>query len=232
MSKGVFITGTDTGVGKTIVSAVITRALIQKGIKSGVMKPIETGCSERNGLMVPTDGMFLREMAGMNDSIDLLTPVRYKNPLAPLVAAEIENRPVDIDAITSAYEVLSGKYDFIVVEGVGGLLVPIARRERIFFVSDLIKKLALPVIIVARPGLGTINHTLLTVHHALREGLNVTGVIINHNTPPENSLAEKTNPEVLSDLCPVPIIGTLPYMSEITKVNIDRIAEAIAVGLL
>ncbi len=228
LSKGIFITGTDTGVGKTIVSAAIIRALIKKGIKVGAMKPVETGCTEKRGkgqkTLIPSDGMFLRETAEMDDSIDLVTPIRFEFPLAPMVAAELEKRPVDLDKIFSAYGALSKKYDFMVVEGVGGLLVPINKRQEAYFVIDLIKDLEFPVIVVARPTLGTINHTLLTVNYALKEGINVLGVIINSHNPPEDSLAEKTNPDMLRKLCPVPVIGMLPYISDVTKDNIEDVA--------
>ncbi len=250
MTKGIFITGTDTGVGKTIVSAAIIRALIKKGVKAGAMKPIETGCIKARGkgqrakgkgqekILIPSDGMFLKDMAGMDDPIDLIAPVRFEHPLAPMVAAELELGVKSdefgvkgLKKIFNAYKTLLKKYDFMVVEGVGGLLVPIIKRQRAkgkrqeaYFVSDLIREMKLSVIVVARPTLGTINHTLLTVNHALREGLNVLGVIINFNNPPENSLAEKTNPEVLKKLCPVPIIGMLPYIKDITKKNIENAA--------
>jgi dethiobiotin synthetase len=246
MTKGIFITGTDTGVGKTIVSAAIIRVLMKKGIKVGAMKPIETGCkkvedSEKKSMeeLIPSDGLFLKEMAELDDSIDLVTPVRFKEPLAPLVASDLEfgvrSYEVGVQGLTkvfNAYEKLSNKYGFLVVEGVGGLLVPIAKRQRangkgqeVYFVVDLIKDLNLPIVVVARPTLGTINHTLLTVNHALREGINVSGVIINYHNPPEDSIAEKTNPDVLRQLCPVPVIGVLPYLAEITKESIEKVTE-------
>lgn len=231
MSKGIFITGTDTGVGKTIVSAAIIRALVKKGIKVGAMKPIETGCASKLRVkeLIPSDGIFLKDAAGMDDSIDLIVPIRFEQPLAPMVASDLEKRPVDLNKVFSAYKKLSNKYEFMVVEGVGGLLVPIHRftasgvplHRSAYFVSDLIKDLNLPVIVVARPTLGTINHTLLTVNYALREGLDVLGVIINYHMPPAGDIAEKTNPDVLKELCPVPIIGILPYIGDITKDNIN-----------
>ncbi len=239
MTKGIFITGTDTGVGKTIVSAAVIRAMIRRGIKVGAMKPLETGCKksavssqqsavkEEKEILIPSDGMFLREMAEMDDSIDLVTPVRFEQPLAPMVASDLEGTSVELEKVFNAYEKLSNKYDFLVVEGAGGLLVPITlvrqsdsaaeKEPSVYFVSDLIKDLQLPIIVVARPTLGTINHTLLTVNQALREGINVSGVIINYHNPSEDSLAEKTNPDVLRELCPVPVIGVLPYLAEITK---------------
>ncbi|MBI3592173.1 MAG: dethiobiotin synthase [Nitrospirae bacterium] len=247
MSKGIFITGTDTGVGKTIVSAVIIRAMMKKGINIGAMKPIETGCKKtavsgqqsavkEGTTLIPSDGMFLKEMAEMDDSIDLITPIRFEHPLAPMVASEIEKRQVEINKIFDAYDALFKKYNFMVVEGVGGLLVPInkrqeakGKRQKAYFVADLIKDLKLPVIVVARPTLGTINHTLLTVNHALKEGIDALGVIINFYNPPDDSIAEKTNPDVLRQLCPVPVIGTMPYIRDVNKDNIENtaITEAI-----
>lgn len=235
MSKGIFITGTDTGVGKTIVSAAIIRALTKKGLKVGAMKPLETGCSVGVGVedLIPADGMFLREMAEMDDSINLVTPIRFEQPLAPMVASEIEGRSVELKKIFGAYQTLSKKYDFMVVEGVGGLLVPITlvrqsdsaaeKEPSVYFVSDLMKGLKLPIIIVARPTLGTINHTLLTVNHALREGIEVLGVIINYSRPPENDIAEKTNPSVLRKLCPVPVLFEVPFVEDISVKGIDSI---------
>jgi dethiobiotin synthetase len=242
LSKGIFITGTDTGVGKTIVSAAIIRALIKKGIRVGAMKPVETGCKKsedrsENESLIPSDGMFLKEMAEMDDSIDLVTPIRFENPLAPMVASEMElgvqsyeSGAQGLKKIFDAYAELSNKYDFMIVEGVGGLLVPITKLQtpnlelKTYFVIDLVKDLKLPVVVVARPTLGTINHTLLTVNYSLKEGLDVIGVIINHHNPPTGDIAEKTNPDVLKELCPVPVIGILPYIKDITLDNIEDAA--------
>ena len=129
--------------------------------------------------------MFLKKIAGVNASLDLITPIRFENPLAPLTASEIEGRAVDLGTIKKAYQELSLEYDAMIVEGIGGLLVPI-RKD--YFVLDLASDLGLPVVVVARPGLGTINHTMLTVNCALKAGLTVAGIIINYVRPPEGTL--------------------------------------------
>jgi dethiobiotin synthetase len=231
MSKGFFVTGTDTGVGKTIITAALIKAAGFLGLRAFGMKPIETGCQKsefgvqssefrvKEKVLIPTDGMFLREIAGINDSIDLVTPIRLKNPLAPFPASEIEDIPVDIEKIGKAYSELSKKYDAVVVEGIGGLLVPIKRD---YFVLDLARDFGLPVIVVSRPGLGTINHTLLTVNYAIRGGLTVAGIIINHSQPPEGSLAEETNPEVLRHLSTVPLLGIFPYLKDLEGSIIEK----------
>jgi dethiobiotin synthetase len=233
LSKGIFITGTDTGVGKTVVSAVIVRALMSRRIKVGVMKPVETGCIDENGVLIPADGVFLKKMAEADDSIDLIAPVRFEHPLAPMVASQLKGMSVEIDRIISAYKNLADKYDFLIVEGIGGLLVPVTKlrtpnsEPRTYFVIDIIKDLKLPVIVVSRPTLGTINHTLLTVSHAQREGIKVLGVIINCNEPLKGSIAEKTNPDVLRELSHVPVLGIIPYIENITADTLDEIASGV-----
>jgi dethiobiotin synthetase len=228
MAKGIFITGTDTGVGKTIIAAGILRALKKKGINAGAMKPIETGCSP-----LPADGLFLREVAGMDDPVEMVAPVRFAHPLAPLVASELEGTNVDMNSIMNAHAALAAKYDFLVIEGAGGLMAPVMRKTlSAFYMADLIKALGLPAVVVARAGLGTINHSLLTVMHALREGIEVLGVILNFSQPPVNTLAEQTNPEVLAQLCPVPILGVVPYvpipLSGAAGASVDAVADSLS----
>jgi len=231
MTKGFFITGTDTGVGKTIISAALITAARMIGLKSCGMKPIETGCTKKKFKvkssklkvqdrdLTPHDGTFLKKISGVNASLDLITPVRFENPLAPLAASEIEGRAVDLGMIKKAYQKLSGEYDAMIVEGIGGLLVPIRRN---YFVLDLASDLGLPIVVVAKPGLGTINHTMLTVNYALKEGLTVAGIIFNYTQPPEKTLAENTNPEIIKRLSPVPVIGIFPYLKDLESRTIAK----------
>ncbi len=230
MKKGIFITATDTGVGKTVVSGMIIRAMVLRGIKVAAMKPFETGCQRQGGKLVPSDGLFLRDMAEMDDSIDIVTPVRFELPLAPIIASKLEKKPVDLEKFSSAYEYLRNRYNFMVIEGVGGIHVPIAygkgephfEKLSVIYVSDIIKKLNLPVIIVSRPTLGTINHTLLTVEHALKKGLKVLGIIINYNNAPGADISEETNPHIIAELSPTPVLGILPHCPNFDKDKIDN----------
>ena len=233
MTRGFFITGTDTGVGKTVIAGALILIIKHMGCRVCGMKPIETGCMKsenvvqkaesrvKDTLLIPADGMFLKEIADMDDSIDVITPIRFEKPLAPFPASEIEGIPVDIDKIKKAFESLLKKYDMVVVEGIGGLLVPLKRD---YFVLDLVKQFGLPIIIVSRPGLGTINHTLLTVNYAMKEGLNVAGIIMNYSQSPEKTLAEETNPKVIRQISPVPIIGIFPYLEDLGRSTIERAA--------
>lgn len=233
MSNGIFITATDTGVGKTIVSAMIIRALILKGFKAGAMKPFETGCLVQGNDLIPSDGMFLKEMAEMDDPIDLITPLRFELPLSPLAASRLEKKTIDMQKVFQAYEYLKKKYDFLLVEGAGGILVPVGVKKdsaekhnhKAIYISDIIKKLDIPIIIVSRPTLGTINHTLLTVKHAINEGLRVIGIIINHNNPPGIDLSEKTNPDIIEELSTAPVLGVAPHLPTLSKEHFDRVVS-------
>lgn len=221
MFKGFFITGTDTGVGKTVIAGAIIKVLHSFGVKPCAMKPIESGCGREGTVLIPYDGMFLKQAAHMEDPINLVVPCCFENPLAPLAASEIEGKTVSIDEIKKAYYTLYRAYETIVVEGIGGLMVPI-RKD--YYVVDLAKEFSLPLLIVTKPGLGAINHTMLTVNYALEAGLDIAGLIINYSRPPEDSLAEKTNPSVLEEICPVPIIGTFPYLKGMGEDVLEKTA--------
>lgn len=189
---GVFITGTDTGVGKTFVAKGIVNALRAQGYKVAAMKPIVTG--------------------SMNDvnKLGAENIYAFKAPLAPSVAGRLENKRISIEKILSAYKKLCNENDFVVVEGIGGLLVPIKKG---YFVSDLIKDMDIPAIIVARPGLGTINHTLLTVKHAQNVGIKVLGIIFNEAQKTKTGICERTNPKEIERESGVPILGYVKYTS-------------------
>ena len=201
MNKGIFITGTDTGVGKTVVSAGLALSLKQKGLDVGIMKPLQSGRRD--------DTDFLIKTLGVKDEIKLINPYYFKKPLAPLTASEVEGVKIDISSIKNAFEELCKRHDIVIVEGIGGLLVPLTED---YFVSDLILELDIPVIVVSRVGLGTINHTLLTIKHAKESGIDIIGIIFNETKKRRKGLAEKTNPSIIEKLSGVPILGNLPYI--------------------
>ena len=230
MRKGFFITGTDTGVGKTLITAALILAFSRAGLKVGGMKPIETGCWQEGERLIPSDGMFIKTIACMDEGIDRIVPCCFLNPVAPLAASATEGVPVNLQKINLEYKELSEKYEVVIVEGIGGLLVPVTDG---YFVSDLAKDLGLPIIVVSKPGLGTINHTMLTVNYARKEGLIVAGVIINHNQPEEGTIAEHTNPDILKRICPAPLIGIFPHLENMESSTIEKAAmENLDIGLI
>ncbi len=208
--KGIFITGTDTGVGKTYVAAGIASALEQSGIDVGVMKPAETGCAVRKGRMIPQDALRLSEAAGVRDSLALVNPYRFRKPLAPAVAAGIERKIIDPGKIVSAYRTLARRHDFMIVEGAGGIMVPL---QGTYTYLDLAGALGLPVVVVARPSLGTINHTALTLAAIAHRGIPVAGIVINYAQDIKTGLVEKTSPPVIESLCGTRILGIVQYRS-------------------
>ncbi len=200
--RGFFITGTDTGVGKTLVTAGLAASLRSSGIDIGVMKPIETGYSPRS-----SDSAFLMRATGVDDPGDFISPYRFKFPLSPFAAAKMEKAPIHLMKIERAFHRLLRRHRGILVEGAGGLLVPITKGS---LMVDLALRLDLPLLIVSRTNLGTLNHTLLTVEVARERGIEVAGVIFNHLVE-RKGLAERTNPEVIKPFLSVPILGEIPY---------------------
>jgi len=212
--KGLFITGTDTDVGKTVIAAGLTAALRRRGMKAVYFKPMQSGCLEEAGELVPTDARFARDLAGLDEPLRLLCPIALRLPLAPGVAAAREGVAVDLSRITAALHELAGRYQFFVVEGAGGLYVPLIDTS--FLVLDLIRWLKLPLLVVARAGLGTINHTALTVMAARQKGIEVAGVILNRY-PAAPSLAVQTNPAVIEALTGRPILARVPEVSDLNE---------------
>ncbi|MBI5195999.1 MAG: dethiobiotin synthase [Nitrospirae bacterium] len=228
MHKGIFITGTDTGVGKTYAASGLLNALKKMGINACPMKPVETGCDIQKGKLIPQDAITLINASGASEPLDVINPYRFRHPIAPSVAAEMENIRIKKQEISSAYNYLLNKYDITVVEGAGGIMTPVYKK---YLFLDLIKDLRLPVVIVSRPALGTINHTLLTIEAAKSRGINIHGIIINHAGRIKKGTAERTNPEIIEYLGRVPILGVVPYsknpVSPLTEKIFSRIAGKI-----
>ncbi|MDW7727863.1 MAG: dethiobiotin synthase [Candidatus Methanoperedens sp.] len=210
---GIFITGTDTSIGKTAVAGGLAGALADKGLDVGVMKPVQSGAGLRNGMFYSPDAEFMIAACGSQDEMELVCPVMLREPLAPSVAAELEGKTVDVGIIKNAYLELERRHDIVIVEGAGGIAVPVKDN---FLYSDLIRFLGMPVIIVARAGLGTINHTFLTAEYAKTCGITVTGVIINGF---KGGTAEETNPGIIEKLTGVPILGIVPHDDTIDTEN-------------
>ena len=200
MTPGLFVTGTDTGVGKTTIACVLAAALRTARIDVGVMKPVETGCRTRNESPFPGDGARLRDWSGTRDSLALITPYRYFSPLAPSLAAAAEGGGVSLGNILRRYRELSRRHTFMLVEGIGGILVPLNARAA---VADLASRIGLPLLIVAANRLGVINHTLLTVEAAQARGLQIAGVLLN-NVSKRGDASSATNRGALAEC-----LGTL-----------------------
>lgn len=208
---GVMVTGTDTGVGKTVVAAAVAAALRARGVDCGVMKPIQTGALATPEGRVSVDARFLAQAAGVSDPAEQVCPVLLDAPAAPSVAATEAGTEIRILPILDAFDALSSRHELMVVEGAGGLAVPIVGK---YLLAELVQELELPLLVVARACLGTINHTLLTVHYARHHGLEVLGIIIN-GYPGEPDLAERTAPALIERLSGVPVLALAPQIDGI-----------------
>jgi dethiobiotin synthetase len=217
-ARGIFVTGTDTGVGKTAVACGIASWCREREAGAGVMKPVATGGRMmRDGAMrrlVSDDARALARASGSRDPWRLINPVCFREPIAPWAASERERRSIRLAEITSAFKELQRRHARIIAEGAGGLLVPLSAHVTM---AGLAARLGLPLVIVARAGLGTLNHTLLTLACAQSAGLRVLGVILNHQQPPGGSrhsaIIANSNLRALRRLINVPIAGPIPFHS-------------------
>lgn len=206
--RGILITGTDTGVGKTIVGCGLAAALTAQGKTVGVLKPAETGCALREGVLYPEDAARLAACARVSLPLARICPYRFAPPVAPSVAAELAGMTIDPQRIVAVFEEIATQHDFTVVEGAGDLLVPLTDR---YTFADLARDLRLPLLVVVGSKLGALNHTLLTLHCARTLSLPIIGYILNHLTP-VSDISTQTNARTLAHLTDVPSLGTLPFL--------------------
>ncbi|HXJ32442.1 MAG TPA: dethiobiotin synthase [Candidatus Eisenbacteria bacterium] len=200
--SALFITGTDTGVGKTFVACALAHALRARGTRVGVVKPVETGVEGE-----PEDALRLKAAAGDPAPLDDVCPYRFRAPLAPSVAAAREGTAVDVDRLVALVRRRASEVEVLLVEGAGGLLVPIVKQTTYL---DLAGRLRLPIIIVAANRLGTINHTALTARVADAAGLAVLGFVLSHPTPQTDDSAT-ANVESITALTGLACLGVVPH---------------------
>jgi dethiobiotin synthetase len=202
--KGIFVTGTDTGIGKTMVSAALARFLTERGLKVGVMKPAESGVNDPSRL--GDDGSLLQWAANSHDTMEEISPYRLRAPLAPAHAAEKENIFIDFASLVATAQTLGRRHDFLIIEGAGGLMTPLSGG---LLMADLAKEIGLPLLVVTTARLGTLNQTLLTIFAAQQMGIPVAGYLINR-MPKQPDEAAETAPHNLSSLASADILGVLP----------------------
>jgi len=224
--SGIFVTGTDTGVGKTVVAAGIAGAMRRDGIDVGIMKPIATGIPQENGFK-SSDAELLAKTAGSTDPESEINPVFLPLETSPLAASRALNIDIKLDAVFSAFKRLTGKHEFVIVEGIGGVMVPIKQN---YFVIDMIKEMNIPVLIVCRAALGTLNHTLLTVRACREYDLTLAGIVVNGVR--DNNILEKISAEMIRELTGIFVVGSIPFVDVFDKNNIvDLISKHVKYDL-
>ena len=204
--KGIFVTGTDTGVGKSIISGLLARYLQDKGYKVITQKWVQTGSRVSSDINV-----HLRIMGAAKGSVNnyahCVCPYIFKLPASPHLAAKAENKKIRIAKINKCFKILASKFDFVIVEGIGGALVPVDEKH---LVIDIAKELGLPALVVAQNKLGVINHTLMTIEVLRKRKIKILGVIFN-NCRGQNKLVLKDNPEIIKSITQQKILGSLPW---------------------
>ncbi|WP_428268436.1 dethiobiotin synthase [Haliangium sp.] len=209
--RGYFVTGTDTGVGKTTVGRALLAAATARGLRTRCLKPAETGCTRaHDGDLLAHDAEALWEATDRGQPRASACIYRFEESVAPGVAAAREKVELDFDRIRARFDEFTGQCDFVLVEGAGGLLVPMGRGRTI---ADLVVCIGLPLLIVARPTLGTINHTLLTIEAAQHRALDVVGVIFSASEGEPDPDAVASNAEEIRAASGVPVLGYLGHFA-------------------
>lgn len=208
-ARGLFITGTDTNVGKTRVAALVARELTAAGRRVGVYKPAASGCRAENEALVSGDAVALWEACGRTGELEKVCPQRFAAPVAPHLAARAQAEEIDLKLLRSGLDYWSERSDIVIVEGVGGLMSPVGDEE---YVADLAYDFGYPLIVVARDALGTINHTLQTLIAAatFRKGLEVAGVVLSQTTEAADA-SVPANRRELEARCVPPVLGRLDW---------------------
>ncbi len=214
MGRGYLVTGTDTGVGKTVITAALVGVWRRHGIDAVAVKPVQSGAVEVNGELVPEDAVFYCHAAGLPYSVDELNLYRFSAAVSPHLSAELSGEKIEPSKVVQFCRKMLKRFELVLIEGAGGLCVPLSGPD--FIVADLAQELFLPLLVVARPGLGSINHTVLTVAYAQSRGISVAGVIINGLREEEVGPAEKDNPRMITAMTGVPVLGIVPYLSGVS----------------
>ena len=208
--KAIFITATDTAAGKTVAAFVVGVLLENQGLDVGVMKPVQCAGG---------DARFLKKALRLQDELRVINPFYAPEPLSPHLAFRRAKIKFDKRRVQDELEKLRTRHDIVLVEGAGGLMVPLTNS---YYNADLIADLKARVIIVARLGLGTINHTLLTINEAQKRGLMIMGLVFCQTKPVRKGLPENTNPQEIEKLSGVKVLGIIPYLKPLNKKNILR----------
>jgi len=210
--QGLFITATDTGVGKTVCTQVLGVLLKNRGQAVGVLKPVQCG---------GRDAAYLKKVLNLKEAEEEITLYKADEPLSPHLAFQRQKIHFEPQRVIERYHQQRQRYDYTLVEGAGGLLVPITET---YWMIDLIRDLGLDIVIVSRPDLGTINHTLLTVHQAQARGITVRGILFNQCRKPGGGagIPERTNPDIIGRLSRVPVLGVIPHMHRLDNQTIQK----------
>ncbi|MEG2984560.1 MAG: dethiobiotin synthase [Peptostreptococcaceae bacterium] len=225
--NGIFIVGTDTDVGKTYISALLMKKLIDNNINATYYKSVLSGAYEENENLIPGDAKYVCDISGLDEEYDHIVSYSLRTPVSPHLAAKIEGKDINLEKIKHDLNRLKDKYNFILAEGSGGIICPIKINEsETILLEDIIKIAGFDVILVARSGVGTINHTVLTVEYLKSKNINLKGIILNEYD--KKNIAHKDNAKIIEKLTNINIIAYVPKNEDNEKIkeieiNLDQI---------
>ena len=218
MSKKIFVTGTGTDVGKTFVTALMIKKLCADGFSAGYYKAAASGDETEN---IPSDAFYVKKIAGLNCDMKNFVSYSYTKAVSPHLAAKIFNRPINFSVIKKDFEAAEKIFDFLTVEGSGGIISPLRFDEKILMLDDVVKNLNLSVVIVVDSKLGEINSAVLTVEHLLSKKIPVKGLIFNRFD--EKNLLHVDNKSVIEKLTKMPVIATVKKNASELDISIEKL---------
>lgn len=223
MSKGIFITATGTDVGKTYIAALITKALCDHGINAGYYKAVLSGAEILNEKIIAGDAKFVFDCAKIEKEPNDYVSYILKTPVSPHLAAELENVTIELNTIYSHFNRIKSEFEYITVEGSGGIICPIRLDGEVIMLTDIIKKLGLEVLIVASAELGTINHTVLTVEYVKQQGICIRGIILNNYD--DKSFLHRDNKQIIERLTGIEVIALVEKGAKRLNVQNDMLCS-------
>lgn len=222
MKNGIFVTGTGTDIGKTYVTGLLVKKMAEEGMDVAYYKAAVSGNDrDENGALIPGDAKHVKDISGISQSISTMCPYIYENAVSPHLASRIEGNPVKKEVVKAGFDNLKSEYDYIVMEGSGGILCPICFDEEEIWLEDIIKLVNLPCIVVADAGLGTINSVVLTVEYMKQKNLEVKGIIFNNYHP--DSVMEIDNVKMCEYMTKIPTLACVEPGAEDIDIDLSFI---------
>ena len=226
MSKGIFITATGTDVGKTFVTGLIVKKLRESGYNVGYYKAALSGAEVTENGLIPGDADYVNRVANIGEKMENLVSYVYKNAVSPHLAAMIEGNPIEMDIVKAAYQKSASKYDYVTMEGSGGIVCPIRYDENKIMLENIIQELNLSTLIIADAGLGTINAVDLTVEYMKQRNIPIKGIIFNHYH--EGNVMEDDNKKMVEEMTGLPVIALVKDNDTDLKIDVDKLVALYA----
>ena len=223
MSKKIFITATGTDIGKTFVTALIVKKLRDTGYNAGYYKAALSGAEISENGLIPGDAQYVNKIANINETMDNLVSYVYKEAVSPHLASKIEGNPVEMNKVIEDFNNALSKYDYLTMEGSGGIVCPIRYDHKKIMLEDIIKELGLSTLIIADAGLGTINHAVLTAEYLKNRNISVKGIILNHYI--EDNIMHEDNKKMIETITKIPVIAVVKENDEELNIGVNKLLE-------